>query len=151
MMAGDSPPFSDSICPIDATFILFMWEGKGFLCDVRKVNVCSSTAYCRVYLVLPTYKMQRDPHDMLSIVLPACLNSVPYPAIPDVCAKSQCGACRKLLTRNYTCYDRRTKTYIWNIEDLENPVLVNTYVSAVTAVDHNQYVNGDLVSLCLIG
>ena len=71
MMADGSPPLSDSICPIDATCILFMGEGRGDMCDVRKVNICSSTAYCRVYLV--PHKMQRDPHDMLSIVLSACL------------------------------------------------------------------------------
>ena len=41
---------------------------------------------------------------------------------------------------------RYTKTYIWNIEDLENPVLVNTYVGPVTSIDHNQYIKGDYVS-----
>ena len=38
-----------------------------------------------------------------------------------------------------------TKTYIWNIEDLENPVLVDTYYSAETSIDHNQYIVGDYV------
>ena len=44
---------------------------------------------------------------------------------------------------------RFTKTYIWNIEDLENPVLVNTYVGPETSIDHNQYIVGDLVRLAL--
>ena len=41
---------------------------------------------------------------------------------------------------------RHTKTYIWNVEDLENPVLLNTYVGPVTSIDHNQYIVGDYVS-----
>ena len=41
---------------------------------------------------------------------------------------------------------RNTKTYIWNIEDLDNPVLVTTHYSAETATDHNQYIDGDFVS-----
>ena len=41
---------------------------------------------------------------------------------------------------------RRNKTYIWNIEDLENPVLVNTYIGPETSIDHNQYIRDDLVS-----
>jgi len=37
-----------------------------------------------------------------------------------------------------------TKTYIWDVTDLDNPVLMNTYVAAVESIDHNQYIVGDL-------
>ena len=33
-----------------------------------------------------------------------------------------------------------TKTYIWDITDLDNIELVNTYIADVTVIDHNQYV-----------
>lgn len=39
--------------------------------------------------------------------------------------------------------DGRTRTHIWDIHDLENPVLKDTYISAQTAIDHNQYIKGD--------
>ena len=47
---------------------------------------------------------------------------------------------------HHVLISRRTKTYIWNIEDLENPVLVNTYIGPETSIDHNQYIRDDLVS-----
>ena len=36
-----------------------------------------------------------------------------------------------------------TRTYLWNIRDLDNPILENTYDSTEPAIDHNQYVLGD--------
>ena len=41
--------------------------------------------------------------------------------------------------------NRQTKTYIWNIEDLENPILLHTHYSMEESIDHNQYIIGDLV------
>nr|ADB11403.1 regulatory P domain-containing protein [Spirobranchus lamarcki] len=38
---------------------------------------------------------------------------------------------------------KNTKTYVWNIEDLQNPVLTWTYLSAEEAIDHNMYIVGD--------
>ena len=39
---------------------------------------------------------------------------------------------------------RYTKTYIWDIVDLETPTLMNTYYSSQKSIDHNQYVLGNL-------
>jgi choice-of-anchor B domain-containing protein len=39
-------------------------------------------------------------------------------------------------------FDKNTKTYIWDIVDLTNPILKNTFVSTQTAIDHNQYIVG---------
>lgn len=42
-------------------------------------------------------------------------------------------------------FGHRTKTYIWNIVDLDAPRLIGTYQSTKRAIDHNQYVrNGYL-------
>jgi len=38
---------------------------------------------------------------------------------------------------------KNTKTYIWDITDLANPVLKRTFFSAQEAMDHNQYVKGE--------
>jgi len=40
---------------------------------------------------------------------------------------------------------RNTRTLIWNVEDLDNPVWENTFFSELTAIDHNLYVNGSYV------
>ena len=42
-------------------------------------------------------------------------------------------------------FDARTHTYIWDVEDLDDPVLLTDFVSDVTSTDHNLYVRGDLV------
>ncbi|MDA0874685.1 MAG: choice-of-anchor B family protein [Bacteroidetes bacterium] len=42
-------------------------------------------------------------------------------------------------------FDPRTHTYIWDVEDLDDPVLLTDFVSNVTSTDHNLYVRGDLV------
>jgi choice-of-anchor B domain-containing protein len=36
--------------------------------------------------------------------------------------------------------DKRTKTYIWDLRDLENPVHIGTYNSPAQAIDHNLYI-----------
>jgi choice-of-anchor B domain-containing protein len=40
---------------------------------------------------------------------------------------------------------KNTRTLIWDVSDLDNPVWVNTFFSTLTAVDHNLYVNGTYV------
>merc|ERR1711862_28318 len=37
---------------------------------------------------------------------------------------------------------KNTRTLIWNVEDLDEPVWTNTFLSALTAIDHNLYVKG---------
>ena len=39
--------------------------------------------------------------------------------------------------------DPETKTFIWDITDLQNPELKNVHVSTQPATDHNQYILGD--------
>lgn len=38
-----------------------------------------------------------------------------------------------------------TRTLIWNVQDLENPVLIGEYFSSIAAIDHNMYTLGNLV------
>ena len=38
-----------------------------------------------------------------------------------------------------------TRTYLWDIADLDNPVLLSTYVASTFATDHNMYVNGSFL------
>jgi len=38
-----------------------------------------------------------------------------------------------------------TKTYFWNVETLDNPILRKIYQAPVTSIDHNQYIIGNLV------
>ncbi|NGY62185.1 choice-of-anchor B family protein [Lentzea sp. NEAU-D13] len=38
--------------------------------------------------------------------------------------------------------DKRTKTYIWDLASLANPVHTGTYNSPASAIDHNQYIKG---------
>ncbi|SDG66456.1 choice-of-anchor B domain-containing protein [Lentzea fradiae] len=38
--------------------------------------------------------------------------------------------------------DKRTKTYVWDLQSLANPVHIGTYTSPATAIDHNQYIKG---------
>jgi choice-of-anchor B domain-containing protein len=38
-----------------------------------------------------------------------------------------------------------TRTLVWNVEDINNPVLVNTFTSGLPAIDHNLYVHGGFV------
>ncbi len=36
-----------------------------------------------------------------------------------------------------------TRTYIWDVQDLDNPELIGNYTSALNSIDHNQYVKGN--------
>ncbi|MFZ6052619.1 choice-of-anchor B family protein [Halocola ammonii] len=38
-----------------------------------------------------------------------------------------------------------TRTLIWDCEDLDNPVLIGEHLAETPAIDHNQYVNGNLL------
>ena len=40
-----------------------------------------------------------------------------------------------------------TRTLLWNVEDLENPVHVGSHIADVEAIDHNLYVRGNLAYL----
>lgn len=37
-----------------------------------------------------------------------------------------------------------TRTHIWNVQDLDNPVYVGFYEAAVSSIDHNLYIQGNL-------
>ena len=39
----------------------------------------------------------------------------------------------------------QTTTYIWDMQDLDNPQMVGTHSAEYSAIDHNQYVKGDYV------
>jgi len=38
-----------------------------------------------------------------------------------------------------------TRTYIWDVSDLENPTLMGNYTATTSSTDHNQYVKGNYV------
>ncbi len=40
--------------------------------------------------------------------------------------------------------EHNTRTYGWDLSNLDDPLLIATYTAAVAAVDHNQYIVGDL-------
>lgn len=40
---------------------------------------------------------------------------------------------------------RGTKTFIWNIEDLEDPKFVGHYTHNTSSIDHNLYIKGGIV------
>ncbi len=61
-----------------------------------------------------------------------------------VCACARVCACCESGLDNPHVSCRNTKTYIWDVTDLDNPVLMNTYYSAITVIDHNQYIVGNL-------
>lgn len=42
-------------------------------------------------------------------------------------------------------YNHGTRTWIWDVTDLTNPVQTASHTSDTTAIDHNMYVKGDLV------
>lgn len=42
-----------------------------------------------------------------------------------------------------TTFGHNTRTYIWDVANLDAPVLLGNYTAAVAAIDHNQYVQGD--------
>ncbi|MFC3193892.1 choice-of-anchor B family protein [Marinicella sediminis] len=40
-----------------------------------------------------------------------------------------------------------TKTYIWDLQDLDNPVIIGTYLGPQPSVDHNLYIKGNFAYL----
>ena len=40
---------------------------------------------------------------------------------------------------------RNTQTYVFDITDLDNPVVTQRYASTQTSIDHNQYIVGSYV------
>jgi hypothetical protein len=42
-------------------------------------------------------------------------------------------------------FGHNTKTYVWDIQDLDNPVLVGAHLGATAATDHNMYISGDFI------
>jgi choice-of-anchor B domain-containing protein len=44
-----------------------------------------------------------------------------------------------------TSFGHNTKSYVWDMADLDNPVLLGPYFGPTTASDHNQYVKGNYV------
>ncbi|HCU48479.1 MAG TPA: hypothetical protein DGG94_01375 [Micromonosporaceae bacterium] len=44
-----------------------------------------------------------------------------------------------------TSFGGNTRTYVWDMVDLNNPVMIGTFTGPTTASDHNQYVKGNYV------
>lgn len=44
-----------------------------------------------------------------------------------------------------TSVSAKSRTFIWDLEDLDDPILVETYTATVESIDHNLYVVGNLV------
>lgn len=42
-----------------------------------------------------------------------------------------------------TNFGHNTHTYVWDMFDLDDPVLVHTYIGPTTAIDHNQFIVGN--------
>lgn len=42
-------------------------------------------------------------------------------------------------------FGHNTKTYIWNVSNLDAPVLIGAHTHATTSIDHNQYIKGNFV------
>ncbi|MEM9055869.1 MAG: choice-of-anchor B family protein [Pseudomonadota bacterium] len=40
-------------------------------------------------------------------------------------------------------FGHNTKTYVWNIENLDNPVVISSYLAPTAAIDHNLYIRGN--------
>lgn len=39
----------------------------------------------------------------------------------------------------------QTRTYIWDVQDLDNPQMIGVHESTLKSIDHNQYIKGDYV------
>jgi choice-of-anchor B domain-containing protein len=39
--------------------------------------------------------------------------------------------------------NHNTRTYIWDVSNLDSPVMIGSYTSSVAAIDHNQYIKGN--------
>ncbi len=44
-----------------------------------------------------------------------------------------------------TAFGHNTKTYIWDVSDLDNPTVINSYTGPSGAIDHNMYVRDQFV------
>jgi choice-of-anchor B domain-containing protein len=44
-----------------------------------------------------------------------------------------------------SAHGHNTRTYVWDVADLDAPVVLDTYTGPVAAIDHNQYVRGNFV------
>ncbi len=42
-------------------------------------------------------------------------------------------------------FGHNTRTYVWDVSNLDSPVMIGYYTAAVAAIDHNQYVRGNYV------
>jgi choice-of-anchor B domain-containing protein len=42
-----------------------------------------------------------------------------------------------------TGFGHNTRTYIWNLADLDNPLLIDNYTASTSAIDHNLYIKGN--------
>ncbi len=42
-------------------------------------------------------------------------------------------------------FDAGTRSFIWNMEDLDNPIFMNSVQLGTASIDHNLYINGDMV------
>lgn len=42
-------------------------------------------------------------------------------------------------------FGNNTRTIIWDVSDLENPIVIGQYVSTEAAIDHNLYTDGNLI------
>ena len=49
------------------------------------------------------------------------------------------------------CSPRYTKTYAWDVTDLQNPTLSTVFESSEKSIDHNQYIIGDLTYQVRLG
>ena len=47
--------------------------------------------------------------------------------------------------RDESSFGHNTKTYIWDVSNLDAPSLIGFHLAATTAVDHNQYIRGNYV------
>jgi choice-of-anchor B domain-containing protein len=48
------------------------------------------------------------------------------------------------LDEYYGINDGYTETYVWDVRDLQNPVVINNFYSTEQAIDHNLYIKGNL-------
>lgn len=44
-----------------------------------------------------------------------------------------------------SAYGHNARTYIWNVEDLDNPKIIGSFFNEAAAIDHNLYIKGNLV------
>ena len=75
--------------------------------------------------------------------------STPCPPPPHTNSSSAAGTIKRICFFLSLAF-RELRTYIWDVEDLSAPVLMNTYYhfdsdgNPLRSIDHNQYVVGDI-------